>query len=129
MKIAGPLALGVITLLYMLVQVAYFAAVPHDEILGGSQIVASYFFKNMFGESSARALSVIVALSASANVFAVIFSQGRLNQALGRDGIAPFSRFLASNRPFKSPLAGLGWHVVVTLIILLAPPAGDVSCC
>ncbi|KAI8825615.1 amino acid permease-domain-containing protein [Fimicolochytrium jonesii] len=124
-KIAGPLALGVITVLYMLVQVAYFAAVPRDQILGGSQIVASLFFQNMFGESSARALSVFVALSATANVFSVIFSQGRLNQALGRDGIVPFSKILASNRPFKSPLAGLTWHVIVTLVILLAPPAGD----
>lgn len=79
----------------------------------------------MFGEQSARALSVFVALSAVANVFSVIFSQGRLNQALGREGFLPFSRLLASNRPFKSPLAGLTWHSLMTLIILLAPPAGD----
>ncbi|KDN37368.1 amino acid transporter [Tilletiaria anomala UBC 951] len=124
-KIAGPLALGTIAVVYLLVQVAYFAAVPREEILGSEQIIAALFFKHMFGESSARALSVFVALSATANVFSVIFSQGRLNQALGRDGIVPFSKILASNRPFKSPLAGLSWHVVVTLIILLAPPAGD----
>ncbi|KAJ3006254.1 hypothetical protein HKX48_000214 [Thoreauomyces humboldtii] len=124
-KIAGPLALGVITVLYMLVQVAYFAAVPKVDVLGSSQIVAALFFKNMFGENSARALSVFVALSATANVFSVVFSQGRLNQALGRDGVVPFSRVLASNAPFKSPLAGLTWHVIVTLVILLAPPAGD----
>ncbi|TPX55885.1 hypothetical protein PhCBS80983_g04941 [Powellomyces hirtus] len=124
-KIAGPLALGVITVLYMLVQVAYFAAVPKAEVLTSSQIVAALFFKNMFGESSARVLSVFVALSATANVFSVIFSQGRVNQALGRDGIVPFSKLLASNAPFKSPLAGISWHVIVTLVILLAPPAGD----
>ncbi|ODN78785.1 hypothetical protein L202_04340 [Cryptococcus amylolentus CBS 6039] len=124
-KIAGPLAIGIITVLYLLAQIAYFAAVPKEDILGSTQITAALFFQNMFGESSARALSVFVALSAVANVFSVIFSQGRLNQALGRDGLIPFSKVFASNRPFKAPLAGLTWHVIVTLIILLAPPAGD----
>lgn len=126
-KIAGPLAIITIAILYVLTQIAYFAAVPREDILGSTQIIASEFFKNMFGERATRALSVFVALSAMANVYAVVFSQGRLNQALGRDGIVPFSKILASNRPAKAPLAGLTWHVIVTLIILLAPPAGDVS--
>ncbi|GHJ86259.1 hypothetical protein NliqN6_2661 [Naganishia liquefaciens] len=124
-KIAGPLAIILITILYLLVQIAYFAAVSREDILGSTQIIAALFFQNMFGDSAARALSVFVALSAVANVFSVVFSQGRLNQALGRDGLVPFSKILASNRPFKAPLAGLTWHVIVTLIILLAPPAGD----
>lgn len=126
-KIAGPLAILSITVLYVLTQVAYFAAVPKEDILGSTQIIAALFFENMFGPSAAKALSVFVALSAVANVFSVVFSQGRLNQALGRDGLIPFSKMFASNRPFKAPLAGLTWHVIVTLIILLAPPAGDVS--
>jgi amino acid transporter len=126
-KIAGPLAIGTVSVLYLLTQIAYFAAVPREDIEASEQIIAALFFKNMFGESSARALSVFVALSAIANVFSVVFSQGRLNQALARDGLTPFSKILASNRPFKAPLAGITWHVIVTLIILLAPPAGDVS--
>ncbi|MCO5566267.1 hypothetical protein L7F22_019943 [Adiantum nelumboides] len=123
--IYGPIALLVITILYELVQIAYFAAVPREEVLQSKQIIAALFFKNVFGERSARALSVFVALSAVANVFSVVFSQGRLNQALGRDGLIPFSKFFASNRPFKAPLAGVSWHVAMTLIIMLAPPAGD----
>ena len=31
----------------------------------------------------------------------------------------------ASNRPFNTPLAGLSWHAIVTLILMLAPPQGD----
>jgi hypothetical protein len=116
-----------ITVLYLLTQIAYYSAVPKEDILGSTQIIAALFFENMFGPSAAKALSVFVALSAVANVFSVVFSQGRLNQALGRDGLIPFSKIFASNRPFKAPLAGLTWHVIVTLIILLAPPAGDVS--
>ncbi|EPQ26359.1 uncharacterized protein PFL1_06007 [Pseudozyma flocculosa PF-1] len=125
MKIAGPLAIGVIATLYMLTQIAYFAAVPRQEILDSNQVIAALFFRNMFGRTSERALNVLVALSAIANVFSVVFSQGRLVQALGRDGLIPLGRFFASNRPCKAPLAGISWHVLVTLIILLAPPAGD----
>lgn len=91
------------------------AAVPKEEILASKQIVAALYFQHMFGEKSARALSVFVGLSAVANVYSVIFSQGRLNQALGRDGLVPFSKVLASNRPFGAPLAGIGWHVIVSL--------------
>ncbi|CAO1613891.1 unnamed protein product [Jaminaea pallidilutea] len=122
---AGPLALSLITILYVLTQVAYFAAVPREDILGSEQIIAKLYFENVFGPRSAKALSVFVALSAVANVFSVVFAQGRLNQALGRDDLIPFAKLFASNRPFNAPLTGISWHVIVTLIILLAPPAGD----
>lgn len=126
MKIAGPLAIGVIAVIYLLVQIAYFAAVNKADILGSEQIIADLFFRNVFGQKSAKALSTFVGLSAIANVYSVVFSQGRLNQALGRDDVVPFGKVLASNRPFNTPLAGITWHVIVTAVILLAPPAGDV---
>lgn len=77
------------------------------------------------GSRSRQALSVFVALSAVASVFSVIFSQGRLNQALGRDGLIPFSKFFASNRPFNTPAISMLWQCCMTLIILLAPPANN----
>lgn len=106
-------------------QIAYFAAVPKDEILSSGRILAGSFFRNVFGAKAERALSVFVALSAFGNVLSVIFSQGRLVQELGREGILPFSRFWASNRPCNAPLAGLFEHWVVSVIIMLAPPPGD----
>lgn len=125
-KIAGPLAIGSCAVLYVLTQIAYFAAVPLTDVLESEQIIADLFFRNVFGQASAKALSAFVALSAVANVYAVVFSQGRLVQALGREDVIPFSKFFASNRPRKAPLIGIAWHVIVTAIILLAPPAGDV---
>lgn len=126
LKIAAPLALFSVGVLYMLANIAYFAAVPKDEILSSGRILAASFFRNVFGSPAAeRALSVLVALSAFGNVLSVIFSQGRLVQELGREGILPFSRFWASNRPFNAPLAGLFEHWVVSVIIMLAPPPGD----
>jgi amino acid transporter len=46
-------------------------------------------------------------------------------QELGREGILPFSRLWASNKPFDAPLAGLFEHWLVSVIIMLAPPPGD----
>ena len=125
LKIAAPLAIGVISVLYMLVNIAYFASVSKEEIISSGQLVAASMFKNVFGGTAERALSVFVALSAYGNVLSVIFSQGRLVQELGREGILPFSRIWASNRPFNAPLAGLFEHWLVSVIIMLAPPPGD----
>lgn len=124
-KIAGPLAIGVCAVLYVLVQIAYFAAVPRADILESEQIIADLFFRNVFGTASAKALSTFVALSAVANVYAVVFSQGRLVQALGREDVVPFAKVFASNLPRQAPFAGILWHVIVTAVILLAPPVGD----
>lgn len=125
LKIAAPLAIGLISILYMLANIAYFAAVPKDEILASKRLVAASLFRNVWGETAERALSVFVALSAFGNVLSVIFSQGRLVQELGREGILPFSRFWASNRPFNAPLAGLFEHWLICVIVILAPPPGD----
>ncbi|KAL4913216.1 amino acid/polyamine transporter I [Aspergillus aurantiobrunneus] len=125
LKIAAPLAIGSVGVLYMLCNIAYFAAVPKDQFLASGQIVAATFFGNMFGSRAEKVMSVFVALSAFGNVLSVIFSQGRIVQELGREGVLPFSRLWASNKPFKSPAAGLFEHWVVSLIIMLAPPPGD----
>lgn len=125
LKLAAPLALGGIAILYMLANVAYFAAVPKEEILSSGRVLAASFFRNVMGPKAERALSVFVALSAFGNVLSVIFSQGRIVQELGREGILPFSRFWASNRPFNAPLAGLFEHYIVSVAIMLAPPPGD----
>jgi amino acid transporter len=125
LKIAGPLALGGVAVLYLLANVAYFAAVPREELVGSGRILAATFFRNVMGEKAERALSVFVALSAFGNVLSVIFSQGRIVQELGREGILPFSSFFASNKPFGAPFAGLFAHWVVSMIIMLAPPPGD----
>ncbi|EEB97802.1 hypothetical protein MPER_02805, partial [Moniliophthora perniciosa FA553] len=109
----------------MLTNVAYFAAVPKETILNSKRLLAAEFFGIMFGERANRAVSVLIALSAIGNVLAVLFSQGRINQELGREGVLPFSRFWASNKPFNSPLAGLGLQWFVTIIIIIGPPPGD----
>ncbi|KAK7440411.1 hypothetical protein VKT23_017049 [Stygiomarasmius scandens] len=124
-KRAAPLAMIIVTVLYLLTNVAFFAAVPKETILNSNRLLAAEFFGIMFGARANQAISVLIALSAIGNVLAVLFSQGRINQELGREGVLPWSKFWASNKPFNSPLAGLTLQWAVTLIIILAPPGGD----
>ncbi|KAM5443459.1 methionine permease [Microsporum ferrugineum] len=125
LKIAAPIGVTLVGILYLLVNIAYFAAVPKEEILGSGRILAASFFRNIFGPKAERVLSIFIALSAFGNVLAVLFSQGRIVQALGEEGVLPLSKFWASKRPFNSPAAGLLEHYILSAIVMLAPPPGD----
>lgn len=159
-RIAGPLAIGLITVLYILVNIAYFAGASKEEITGSGRLVAALLFRNVYGPRAERCLSVFVALSAFRNVLSVvsgikmptvrtyscprqIFSHGRVNQELGREGILPASKIGGSNRPLNDPIAGIGLRMLflstinsparrstytdwaVCLIVMFALPPGD----
>ena len=71
------MAIGSVGILYMLVNIAYFAAVPKEQMLESGTVVAAAFFGNVFGKQAEKVMSVFVALSAFGNVLSVLFSQGR----------------------------------------------------
>lgn len=125
LRIAGPTALISIAIIYILVNVAYFAVVPKETMISSKLILAADFFDIAFGPTAKKASAVFVGLSALGNVLSVIFSQGRIIQQLGREGILPFSRFFATSRPFNSPTVGLFQHFIICVITILAPPPGD----
>ncbi|KAG1847944.1 amino acid transporter [Suillus tomentosus] len=125
LKIAGPLGLGICTVLYLLANVAYFSAATKTEIVESGVTVASLFFGNVFGSVAERALSVFIALSALGNVITVTFVAARVNQELAKEGIPlPFgNKFWASNWPTgKSPLPGLIIHLIPSIIVIIGPP-------
>ncbi|KAG6359698.1 hypothetical protein INS49_010750 [Diaporthe citri] len=125
LAVAAPLAVGGVTVLYLLANVAYFAAIPKSDLAKSEVIVAGLFFRNVFGASAgARSLPAFVALSNLGNVLAVSFAHARLNQEFGKEGMLPFSGFWASNKPSNAPAASLFLHWLITVIILVAPPAG-----
>ncbi|KAF8718951.1 hypothetical protein AX14_011629 [Amanita brunnescens Koide BX004] len=124
-KIAGPVAIGAVTVLYILANIAYFAGATKQEIATSGRLVAALLFRNVYGPQAERALDAFVAISSLGGTLSAIFSQGRVNQALGQEGILPFSKFWASNRPFNAPLTGIFLHWLVCVIIMFASPPGD----
>lgn len=53
-KRAAPLAMISVTLVYMLVNVAYFAVVDKEEILDSGRIVAALYFGKLWGVNAER---------------------------------------------------------------------------
>lgn len=105
---ATPLALGTVTVLYLLVNVAFFAAIPREQFAKSDAIVAAIFFENMFGRSAAtRVLPALTAISNLGTILAMTFSRGRVIQELAKEGILPFSHFWSSDRPCGAPSAAV----------------------
>lgn len=126
LKIAGPTSLIFLAIVYIFVNIAYFAVVPKETFKTSKLILVADFFDIAFKNEHAKtAACVFVGLSALGNVMSVIFSQGRIIQQLGREGVLPFSSFFASSKPFDSPAVGLFQHFIVCLVTIIAPPAGD----
>lgn len=127
LPIAGPLAIGLVTLLYLLCNVAYFAVIPKDLIAHSGTIVAGHFFRILFGNSAAaRILPIFIALSNIGNVLVVSYAYGYMNLELAKHQLLPFSSFFSSLKPFNSPFAGLGLHWLVSAIVLIVPPPGQI---
>ncbi|KAJ5704296.1 hypothetical protein N7493_011434 [Penicillium malachiteum] len=124
-KIAAPIGLSLCGVMYILANVAYYAAATPEEIANSGTTVAAFFMGKVFGSTAERALSALVAISAFGNVLTVTFAQARVNQELAKEGVIPFPKFWASNWPFKSPSAGLLLHFIPSFIVIVAIPFGD----
>ncbi|RMZ87064.1 hypothetical protein DV736_g5712, partial [Chaetothyriales sp. CBS 134916] len=123
---SGGLSLLIVAILYILANIAYFSAVPKEELVKSSQIAASLFFEHVFGSSGAvRGLNFLIALSAFGNLLAVLLGQSRLLRECGRQGTLPFPAFWVSTRPFGTPLGPYTVKWALTMLMILAPPAGD----
>lgn len=127
LRIAGPLAIGMATLLYSLCNIAYFVVIPKELIAHSGTIVAGHFFRILFGDSAAaRVLPIFIAISNVGNVLVVSYAYGYMNLELAKHELLPFSKFFASTKPFNSPLAGLSLHWLISAITLVVPPPGQV---
>ncbi|KAE8147397.1 amino acid permease-domain-containing protein [Aspergillus avenaceus] len=124
---SAPFSLILVTVLYILVNVAYFSAASREEILNSKQIAAGIFFQKIFGTSNgaSRALNVLVCISAFGNLIAVMINNSRMLRETGRQGVLPWPRFWTSTRPFGTPLGPYVVQWATTVIMILGPPAGD----
>ncbi|MGH7628860.1 MAG: APC family permease [Gemmatimonadales bacterium] len=78
------LSIVIITVLYLLVNLAYARALGLAG-MAGSEAVAADVVRRALGEGAARGLSALVAVSALTSANATIFTGARTNYALGQD--------------------------------------------
>ncbi|KAK6431501.1 hypothetical protein LTR95_012340, partial [Oleoguttula sp. CCFEE 5521] len=123
MKRIAPLSLLVIWILYMLCNVAYFAAVPKEEIAASKTTAASLFFSAVFGTKAAKGLNILVILSALGNL--ITDGQSRVIREIGRQGVLPYPKFWVTTKPFGTPIGPYVLKWSMTVLMILASPAGD----
>ncbi|KAL1856114.1 hypothetical protein Plec18167_000263 [Paecilomyces lecythidis] len=129
LRIAAPVALALVSVSYILVNVAYFLVVDKDDFKASGAIVGAHFFGNIFGPVVGESvLPLLIILSAYGNIAATSFAQSRVNQELGKDGLLPFPSLWISRGPKTgsdkdhAPVAGLLLHWLVSVIVILVPP-------
>jgi amino acid transporter len=92
---SAPLSLFVVSVLYMLANIAYFSAATKQEILQSKLVAAGVFFQKVFGTSgAARALNFLICVSAFGNLVAVLIGQSRMLRECGRYAVS-LSRWAA----------------------------------
>ncbi|KAJ3539462.1 hypothetical protein NM208_g5486 [Fusarium decemcellulare] len=122
----GFISVLVVAILYMMCNIAYFAAVPKEIFAESDEIAAAVFFTTVFGTGGAEtALNVLVLLSAFGNLLAVLIGQSRMIREIGRQGVLPFTTFWVSTKPFGTPLGPYLLKWGMTFLMIAAPPAGD----
>ena len=121
-------SISVITLLYLLVNWAYWYGLGHAG-MATSRAVGADLLKAAFGPAGATLLSAAVAISALTSINATMIVGARTNYALGRDW--PQLRFLGAwNHERETPSAGLilqGGFALVLVLVSLATGSGFAS--
>lgn len=98
-----PSSMLVITSLYVITNLAYFAVVPKEAYLSGpintitmASLFLHYLFDNTAGPDTARrVMAGLISVSIFGNIIAMTFAAARVKQELAKEGILPFSLFFA----------------------------------
>jgi len=124
LKLAAPISLLVVATLYVLTNVAFFAAIPKAEIVKSNQLTAALFFEAVFGPG-AKGLPALIAVSAAGNILAIIIGSSRQIRECARQGVVPWSHIWVSTRPFGTPIGPIFLKWAATMIVIVALPFGD----
>jgi amino acid transporter len=110
-------SLGIITALYVLINLAYLRVLGLEG-MAESQAIAADLLRQTVGEMGAVLISLIVVVSTLGSINATIFTGARTNYALGQD--VPRFRFLGRWEPRpSSPTAGYMVQAAIALALVI----------
>ncbi|KAG5354131.1 hypothetical protein C0989_007492 [Termitomyces sp. Mn162] len=128
MKRYAPLSLTVVFVLYFFVNIAYFAAIPKEQIRTSNQLTASLFFIAVFGDSrSVKALSALVGISSFGNILSSIIGLSRIIRECGRQVRRRRANIGAPKTEFRAWNAVLIFAISVNIYLLVLPWVPPVS--
>lgn len=136
-------AVIIVSVLYLLVNVAYFIVVPADSFQSAiTSNVAHKFFELTLGSINSpwapkapQMLSAFMAISSLGNIIVMTYTAARVKQEIAKEGVLPARRFLASSYdslriplpwsktetlPEDVPLGALVLHFVMSVLLIFA---------
>jgi amino acid transporter len=124
-NIARALVLGTaaVTLIYLLVNAAFIAALGFDGARQ-SKAIAADVLRGPFGEAGARGISVLVMISALSAVNGLILTGSRVYATLGTD-YSVFARLGQWHPRWRSPISALAAQLVVSVGMIAAVGTGS----
>ncbi|KAJ2770873.1 hypothetical protein IWQ57_002463 [Coemansia nantahalensis] len=120
------LAMGVLAVLYMLANVAYFSVIPLEDIDNGT-LLAAQFMERVFGRTMGQVvLPTCIGLSILGVVMTELFGGGRLMYSAGKTGFIPYGAVLGDVHPrFGTPVYAMLIIWALSLVFLFVPPPGE----
>lgn len=121
LTVYAPLSVFITTCLYFMVILSYLVVIPKQELMTSGALVAGIFFDKIFGQSvTSTILPLFIAISNFGNVLVVSYTHSVVNQQLANDKLIPQSKLFSR---FEYALA---LHWLVTVVVLVLPPSGDI---
>ncbi|KAF4454031.1 hypothetical protein F53441_3415 [Fusarium austroafricanum] len=98
--IAMMLGVGIVTLLYMAVNISYMVVVSKEDQI--KENVAQVFFQNTFGsltesQTGQRIFNAFLAVSSLGNIIVMTYTASRVKQEIAKEGILPYAKFFAQD--------------------------------
>lgn len=117
MKTALLVSIGIITIIFLLTNLAYLRGLGLEAI-SHSDAIAADLLRRYFGEPGAKLISLLIAISALGATNGTIFTGARTNYALGRD--FPLFSFLGRwDQRANAPVNGLIIQAAIALTLVL----------
>lgn len=125
-KIAGPSSLAIIIIGYSIFNLCYLWALSDDELMDSGNLIGAILFEKVFGyHLGSKLLTISIVICTGGNIFVVVYSISRMTQESFREGFLPRSQFMASNRPFGTPMNSIILCVGLTGLCLWLIPSGN----
>ncbi|KAG8979679.1 hypothetical protein FRB94_011590 [Tulasnella sp. JGI-2019a] len=121
-------ALSLASMIFLFINLAYFAAVPKETLKSSGSLVGAMFCESVYGKDSFIALRlfpILVALSCVGGLIASTLGQARIVRETARQGVLPYSEFLSSTWPFGTPAGPIMIQWTLSVLVIVVPPAGD----
>lgn len=120
-------AIALASFLYISATLSYFVVVPKEAINTSATVLAGQFFAMTMGETAGhKVLPIFVAFSAFGSVMCMSFGVARVAFCAAKEGYLPYPKIWGPPTDKTGPIGALVLNMVVSMILMLAPPPGPI---